>query len=75
MMSNKRRARFLVGLSIFASIFIVGGFLHFFHPDPYVRIIPPFLPGPKVLVWVSGVVELLGCLGLLLKRFRRLAAW
>jgi uncharacterized membrane protein len=65
---------FLIGLFLFASIFIVSGSLHFSYPAPYVRIIPPFLPWPKMLVQVSGGAEILGGLGLLLKRFRRLAA-
>ncbi len=66
---------FLIGLFLFAALFIVSGLLHFFHPEPYVRIIPPFLPWPRALVQVSGGAEILGGLGLLLQRFRRAAAY
>jgi uncharacterized membrane protein len=75
MLSDKRRIGYLVGLVLFASIFIFGGCLHFLHPQPYVRIMPPFPPFPKTLVWISGGAEILGGLGLLLQRFRRAAAY
>jgi uncharacterized membrane protein len=71
----KHGAVFAIGLSLFAGIFIVSGFLHLFHSNPYVRIIPPFLPWPRMLVWISGVAELAGGVGLLLRRYRRWAAY
>jgi uncharacterized membrane protein len=64
-----------MGLVLFASIFIVSGVLHFFLPEPYLKIIPPFLPWPKMLLWVSGAAELAGGAGLLLRKFRRVAAY
>ncbi|MGH9513271.1 MAG: hypothetical protein ACRD2U_14150 [Terriglobales bacterium] len=49
-----------LGLLLFAALFIVAGMLHFLFPAPYIRIIPPFLPAPRVLVWISGAAEILG---------------
>jgi uncharacterized membrane protein len=74
-MENKRRIGPMVGLVLFAGIFIVSGFLHFFHPEPYVRIMPPFLPRPLTIVQISGAAEILGGLGLLFQRFQRWAAY
>jgi uncharacterized membrane protein len=37
------------------------------------RMIPAYLPRPLLLVYVTGVLELLGAAGLLLPQFRRLA--
>lgn len=37
--------------------------------------VPPGLPWPLTIVYVSGVFELLGAGGLLIRRLRRLAAW
>ncbi len=37
--------------------------------------VPPFLPWPSALVSISGVAEIAGGLGLLLPRWRRLAAY
>lgn len=75
MLGLNSRTRFLIGLFLFATIFVVSGFLHFFYPQPYLRIMPPFVPFPKVFVQISGAAEILGGLALLLQRFRRLAAY
>ena len=61
----------MVGIFLFASIFVVSGVLHFLYPEPYVRIMPPFLPWPWGLVQISGAAEILGGCGLLLQRFQR----
>jgi len=49
--------------------------LHFLSPEPYVGMMPAMLPAPVTLVYVSGVAEILGGLGLILPATRRLAAW
>src|SRR5579859_1464159 len=49
--------------------------MHFVIPDTYVRIVPPGLPAPRLLVELSGVAEILGGLGLLVPFTRRAAAW
>jgi len=66
---------FTFSLLVFASIFIASGFLHFAHPAPYLRIVPPMLPKPKLLLEVSGGAEILGGIGLLFRKFRRIAAY
>jgi uncharacterized membrane protein len=54
---------------------VLAGTLHFLVPDPFVRIVPTFLPAPLILVWVSGFFEILGGIGLLLPWVNRAAAW
>jgi uncharacterized membrane protein len=49
--------------------------MHFIVPDAYIRIVPPMLPAPRLLVIVSGIAEIAGGLGLLLTFSRPLAAW
>jgi uncharacterized membrane protein YphA (DoxX/SURF4 family) len=58
------------------ALFMVGaGTLHFIRPDSYLKIMPPYLPWPLELVYLSGFFEVgLGVL-LLVPRFSRLAAW
>jgi uncharacterized membrane protein len=60
---------------LLASMMIAAGILHFAKPASYTRIVPSFLPSPLALVYVSGVFELLGGLGLLVAATRRWAAW
>ncbi len=49
------------------------GVMHFANPDPFVRIMPRWLPAPLGLVWVSGFFEVLGGVGLFVPRTRRMA--
>lgn len=61
-------------LVITAIAFIVAGVLHFVMPRAYTSIMPAYLPSPLMLVYVSGVFEVLGGAGLLLPATRTLAA-
>jgi uncharacterized membrane protein len=64
-----------IGL-VSATIFYVGaGTLHFIKPDPYLRIMPPYIPWHVAMVRISGGLEILGGLGLLVPPMRRAAAW
>lgn len=54
---------------------MVAGVLHFVRPATYERIIPPGLPWPAALVYVSGLAEIAGGVGLLVPRLRRAAGW
>jgi len=58
------------------TVFMVGaGVNHFLVPATYVAMMPSALPAHELLVYVSGVAEILGGLGLILPATRRLAAW
>lgn len=58
------------------TIFMVGaGVNHFVNPPPYLAMMPDELPAHLALVYLSGVAEILGGLGLFLPATRRLAAW
>jgi uncharacterized membrane protein len=54
-------------------LFVVAGALHFIAPGTYERIMPPYLPLHRELVYVSGALEIAGGLGLLDQRTRRIA--
>jgi uncharacterized membrane protein len=60
----------------FITVAMVGvGVLHFVQPEDFVAIVPEVLPAKLALVYVSGVAEIAGGLGLILPATRRLAAW
>lgn len=56
-------------------IFVLLGFNHFINAGFYRAIMPPYFPVPLFWVILSGVLEILGGLGLILKPFRRGAAY
>ena len=62
----------LFGLAIF---FIYFGIDHFINPDFYLSIMPPAFPLHMEAVYISGFFEILGGLGVLIFRFRKIAGW
>lgn len=60
---------------IFALIFILSGCMHFILPAAFVKIMPSYLPFQYTLVLISGALELVFGVGLLLKKYQRLSAW
>ncbi len=58
-----------------AALFLTAGVTHFTHTRGFERIVPPMLPAARVLVYVSGIFEILGALGILLPATRTVAGW
>lgn len=54
---------------------VLAGINHFIDPATYVAMMPSALPWHLELVYASGVFEILGGLGLIHPRTRRLAGW
>ncbi|MEO5590637.1 MAG: DoxX family protein [Gemmatimonadaceae bacterium] len=65
---TRRQSLFLI-----AAIFVGGGIMHFVVPDRYASIMPPWIPHPMEMVYLSGVFELLGGVGVLVPRARKMA--
>lgn len=53
--------------------FFIGGIAHFAATEIEMRIVPPWVPWPRAAVLVSGVFELLGAAGVLMRSTRRAA--
>lgn len=70
MKTYKEIFRVILAISI-----IVVGTLHFVRSEPFVKIMPPYLPYHLELVYISGFFEILGGLGLLVPPVSRAAAW
>ena len=60
---------------LLAFLFTAVGVLHFTHPDGFVDIVPAMLPWPLALVYISGLFEILGGVGLALPWSRRWASY
>jgi uncharacterized membrane protein len=51
--------------ALVAVFFVVAGAMHFVRPGFYFTIMPPYLPWPMELIYVSGLFEILGGAGLI----------
>ncbi|MGZ5190525.1 MAG: DoxX family protein [Flavisolibacter sp.] len=56
-------------------LYLLSGINHFIHPEPYVKIMPTWLPYHDELVFISGVCEMLLAILLLFPSTRQIAAW
>ena len=64
-----------VSVVLLAAAFVGAGVLHGIRPALFEAIVPPSLPAPRLLVYVSGIAEVLGGLGLLVPALRVWAGW
>ena len=62
-------------LFVMGPAYVVAGVMHFVVPAAYVQVMPPVLPAPLALVYLSGVAEVALGVGVLYPRTRRYAAW
>lgn len=67
-----RRKIVLLSLAIF---FIYFGTDHFINLDFYLSIMPPSFPLHHEAVYISGLFEIIGGVGILIYRFRKIAGW
>ena len=65
----------MIAKLLFAGLFVVAGVSHFLRTGVYLRIMPPQLPHPRLLVHLSGIVEILLGLLLLIPACTRPATW
>src|SRR5262245_43289000 len=64
-----------IALFALALFFVGAGVSHFWNAEFFASIVPPYLPAAYALVYVSGVCEILGGLGVLPVATRRLAGY
>ena len=68
--STISNARIATGLS-----FIFIGTTHFLMPEKYLEMMPPFIPEPVLMIYISGFFEILGGIGLIVPWTKRAAAY
>ncbi|MCU0569406.1 MAG: hypothetical protein MUF49_22870 [Oculatellaceae cyanobacterium Prado106] len=71
---DRDRQRELFRVILAVSIIIVG-LTHFLRPVQYARIVPPPFPAPLMMVYLSGLFEILGGIGLMIPAVSTAAAW
>lgn len=70
-----RRLPRRIALLALAPLFVLAGVNHFVDTDFYLSMMPPYLPAHLELVYLSGILEILGGVGVLAPRTRALAGW
>lgn len=63
-----------VSIGALAAFVTGAGVMHFVSPQFFIDIVPDYLPNAELLVFISGVFEILGGVGLLVAQTRRFAA-
>jgi uncharacterized membrane protein len=66
----KNNARIGTGLT-----FIFTGVSHFVMPETFMKLMPPFIPMPLAMVYLSGIFEILGGLGLIVSKTKNAAGY
>lgn len=62
-------------LYFMAFLYVLAGFIHFRSPNIYIKIIPSYLPNPKLLNQISGAFEILFGILLLFPQTIKIASW
>ena len=60
-------------LGLMAVIYLLFGLVHILRPDPFLPIMPDWVPQPRLVVILTGLCEIAGAAGLCIPRFRWLA--
>lgn len=60
---------------LLAILMVFAGVMHFVRTDFFLRIVPPYLPRHRELVYVSGICEMALGILLLIPPSTRVAAW
>lgn len=68
--SFKNCARIGTGMT-----FIFTGISHFVAPDTFMKLMPPFIPEPFLMIYTSGFFEISGGIGLIFAKTKRLASY
>ena len=56
-----------------ALLFLFTGLGHFVNPEPMAAMLPPWVPARVPIIYLTGVLEWAGAIGLLVRRYSRVA--
>ncbi len=70
MIRSKFILKYVLGI-----LFFIAGIGHFVKPEIYLQIMPPYLPFPILLIYISGFCESIFGLMLCFHKTSRIASW
>lgn len=56
-------------------LMVLAGIVHFVNPEPYLMMMPSYLPWHEGLVFISGVFEVVLGVAVFVPKYRELAGW
>ncbi|WP_031425967.1 MauE/DoxX family redox-associated membrane protein [Flavimarina sp. Hel_I_48] len=62
-------------LYLMGIMYVIAGCMHFIKPAIYLRIMPRYLPAPKLLVYLSGLAEIILGIAVCFPLTKDLALW
>jgi uncharacterized membrane protein len=62
-------------LYLMAAFYMLAGSFHFINTGFYLPIMPSWIPEPKLIVYLSGLLEIALGISILIESFRNLSAW
>ncbi len=65
----------MISLYVMGCIYILAGLNHFRVPKVYMTIMPPWIPYPQFLIFISGVIEVILGVAVMWPPTTSLAAW
>lgn len=69
---EKSRFAGAIGLSL---MFFVAALGHFYNTEKMTELIPEFFPYPKVIITITGLIEIVVATGLLFAKYRKIFGW
>ena len=58
---------------VMAMFYFAAGVLHINSPQGFILIVPSYVPWPAEIVWLTGICEIAGAIGLLVPQFQKAA--
>ncbi|QQR81292.1 MAG: DoxX family protein [Deltaproteobacteria bacterium] len=56
-------------------LLISAGCLHFLNTEFFLKIVPPYIPAPLWMVWISGVSEIILGIALQIPKISKISSW
>ena len=62
-----------IARAVLALAYLIAGVAHLRSPGGFIAITPDWVPYPATVIWLTGIAEIAGSIGLMLPPFRRAA--
>jgi uncharacterized membrane protein len=56
-----------------APLYLLAGLVHLMRPDVFLKVMPPAIPHPSIVIALTGAAEIAGAVGLFVPRTRAIA--